>query len=306
MCNQFTLHQLRIDTGRTKFEQKTDDILLRLWIFWTKNTRIQQTLTWIHHVLHGTCREWGRHHDMVYCVDLQLAQQKGFKFSQTRSNAIIFYHTLPAYCIPKVVMMGSGEIKNEKVFASLWPLSEISSKDNSMQELGSQVARHGENSQQTQTKPPTTNLSVRIGRLVSTEQPSSSSVQEIDTHFSIVCESTIARTWRLVYNCVPVSVERSVNNKDADENVGADQTSAQRLVSGQPTGLFTRHGGIDIVFRVSGLPHAVVKQVENFRVRELVKKSHPHRKDLQVDLQQSNVYNPLSENRRRWFVTWAM
>ena len=50
--------------------------------------------------------------------------------------------------------------------------------------------------------------------------------------------------------------------------------------------------------RVSGLPHAVVKQAENFRVRELVKKieSHPHREPLQADLQQNNVYNPFSDN----------
>ena len=36
---------------------------------------------------------------------------------------------------------------------------------------------------------------------------------------------------------------------------------------------------IDIDFKVSGLTHAVLKQAENFRVRELVKKieSHPHR-----------------------------
>ena len=33
MCNQFTFHpKFRIDTGRTKFEQKTDGIFLSLWI----------------------------------------------------------------------------------------------------------------------------------------------------------------------------------------------------------------------------------------------------------------------------------
>ena len=48
---------------------------------------------------------------------------------------------------------------------------------------------------------------------------------------------------------------------------------------------------------MSGLPHAVVKQAENFRVREFVKKieSHPHREALQADLQQNNVYNPFSD-----------
>ena len=48
---------------------------------------------------------------------------------------------------------------------------------------------------------------------------------------------------------------------------------------------------IDIDFRVSGLPHAVVKQAENFRVGELVKKieSHP-----QADLRGNfDVYKPI-------------
>ena len=66
------------------------------------------------------------------------------------------------------------------------------------------------------------------------------------------------------------------------------------MESEQPTGLSTELEEIDIDFRVSGLPHAVVKQAENFRVRELVKKieSHAHREALQADLQQNNVYTP--------------
>ena len=43
-----------------------------------------------------------------------------------------------------------------------------------------------------------------------------------------------------------------------------------------------------------------MKQAENFRVRELMKKieSHPHRGTLQADLQQKNVYNPFSNDSR--------
>ena len=72
------------------------------------------------------------------------------------------------------------------------------------------------------------------------------------------------------------------------------------MKSGQSIGLFTQLEEIDIDFRVSGLPHAVVKQAENFRVRELVKKieSHPHRQALQADLQQNNVYNPFSDDAK--------
>ena len=55
-----------------------------------------------------------------------------------------------------------------------------------------------------------------------------------------------------------------------------------------------------MTFRVSGLPHALVKQAENFRVRELGKKieSHPHREALQDDLQQNNVCNPFNDDSK--------
>ena len=58
---------------------------------------------------------------------------------------------------------------------------------------------------------------------------------------------------------------------------------------------------MEIDFRVSGLPHAVVQQAENSRVRELVKKieNHPHRQVLQADLQQNNAYNPFSEKSKK-------
>ena len=104
----------------------------------------------------------------------------------------------------------------------------------------------------------------------------------------------------LFSSCVPVSVKRSDQDKDADENVDADHVRTRRPVCEQPPGLFTQREEIDIDFRVSGLPHAVVKEAENSRVREFVKKieSHPHREALQADLQQNNVYNPFSHNSK--------
>ena len=64
--------------------------------------------------------------------------------------------------------------------------------------------------------------------------------------------------------------------------------------------MFTQLEEIDNDFRVSGLPHAVVKQAENFRFRDLVKKieSDPHREALQADLQQNSVYNPFSDDAK--------
>ena len=97
-----------------------------------------------------------------------------------------------------------------------------------------------------------------------------------------------------------MSVTRSDQDKDADENVDADHVRKERPVYEQPLGLFTQCEDKDIDFRVSGLPDAVVKQAENFRVRELVKKiaSHPHRQALQADLQQIDAYNPLSDGSK--------
>ena len=53
---------------------------------------------------------------------------------------------------------------------------------------------------------------------------------------------------------------------------------------------------VNIDFRIPGLPHSVVKQAQNSRVRELVKKieNHPHRHALQLDLQQNKAHNPFS------------
>ena len=97
-----------------------------------------------------------------------------------------------------------------------------------------------------------------------------------------------------------VLVKSLDKDKDADENVDADQISTVRLVSGKSNGLFTQLEETDIDLTVSGLPHAVVKQAEIFRVRELVKKieSHPHREALQADLQQNNVHKPFSDDSK--------
>ena len=226
---------------------------------------------------------WKKHHNTVYWVDIRLAQKKRFKFYQTRSNAIILYNTLPAYCIPKAIKMETGEIIYEKVCESPRPPPKISLRNNWTKELGSEVARQAESSQPTQPNP---NPIHRTGRPVETEQTSCSSNQEVDTRFSLDCEST------------SLSVERLDKDKDADEDVDADRVRTERSVGGQQS---TQLEDVDIDSRVSGLPHAVVKQAENFSVRELVKKieSHPHRQALQVDLQQSNVYNPFSEKSKK-------
>ena len=149
-----------------------------------------------------------------------------------------------------------------------------------MKELDSEVAGGSESSQQIQPKSET-----QLSRKVrpASEQPSGLLTQEIGKDVLFGCESTNSRTVRPVngppfsQSCVPVSVEGVDKDKDADENEDADQTRTVRPVSGQQTCLFTQLEEIDIDFRVSGLPQAVVKQAENFRVREEDRKSSSSR-----------------------------
>ena len=86
-------------------------------------------------------KAWKKHQNTVESVDINLALKKGLKFYQTRSNAIILHETLPAYCIPKVVRMVTGEVIFEKVYASPRPAPKISLKLDWMKELGSEVAQ---------------------------------------------------------------------------------------------------------------------------------------------------------------------
>ena len=153
MCNQFTLHhKVRIDTRRQNLSKRHS-------VFFTavnpmdkehkdpyKLDLTQPRFAWYKQ------KTWKRHQDTACWVDIQLAQLKGLKFYQTRSNAIILYDTLPAHCIPKAIMMGTGEIIYEKVFMSPRPPPKISFKDTWMKELGSEVAGSSKDTQRIQPK----------------------------------------------------------------------------------------------------------------------------------------------------------
>ena len=69
---------------------------------------------------------WKKHQEAVFWVDIDLAIRKGLTFYQTRSNAIILQGALPAYCIPKVVRLKTGEVLYEKSYMSPRPPPKIS------------------------------------------------------------------------------------------------------------------------------------------------------------------------------------
>ena len=151
--------------------------------------------------------------------------------------------------------METGEIIYEKVHAS----------PRLLKELDSEVAESSKDTQRIQPRSKTQLSST--GRFVS-DQPSVLPTQEIKKVTCLASKSTNFRTERPVRSSVTVSVGSVDKDKDTDENVDADQISMERLVSGQSIDLFTQLEERDIDFRESGLPHAVVKQAETFRVRE--------------------------------------
>ena len=54
-------------------------------------------------------------------------------------------------------------------------------------------------------------------------------------------------------------------------------------------------------FKIPGLPHSTVKQLQSAGVRELIQKieNHPNRHALQRDLQQSQSFNPFSQESKQ-------
>ena len=160
-------------------------------------------------------KAWKKHQNTVYWVDIKLAQKKGLKFYQTRSNAIILYNTLPAFCFLKAVRMETEEIINEQVYESPRPLPKTSLRNDWMKELGSEVARQAEDNQPTQPNP---NPIYRTERPVVTEQTSRSSAQEIDTRFLLGCENT------------NLFADRLEKDKDTVKDVDADRDGTGRPV----------------------------------------------------------------------------
>ena len=90
---------------------------------------------------------WKRHQDAVFWVDINLAIREGLTFYQTRSNAIILQGTPPAYCIPKVERLKTGEVLYERPYLSPRPPPKISLRHDhnwtrGNDQLGSTVEQH--------------------------------------------------------------------------------------------------------------------------------------------------------------------
>ena len=213
-------------------------------------------------------KAWRKHQNTLYRVDINLAQKKGLKFYQTRSNAIILHETLPAYCIPKVVRMETGDVIYEKVYASPRPPPKISLKHDWMKELVSEVARQPEGEVAGQAKvfqPTQLNPNPNHDR---TERPvvcseNKSRSQEIDTRFSRESKNSIleedANHDRMVrpvvcsQNTSQTRLSRDCKNSNLKEKANHDRTW-RPVVCSQSVGSSSTFNEVDIDFRISGLP----------------------------------------------------
>ena len=269
-------------------------------------------------------KAWKKHQNTENWVDINLALKKGLKFYQTRSNAIILHETLPAYCMTKVVRMETGEVMYEKVCASPRPPPSISLKHDWMKELSSeaaqrpegQVVQHVKSSQLNQLNPSPDHD--RTGQPVVGSDPrtaqggrKTSRSQEIETRSFHEEGVKHDRTGTPVVgrdtSHEPGASQTRSSHESTNFNVG-DETNHDRTgkpvvgrdASHEPGDEQSMLNVVNIDFRIPGLPHSVVKQAENSRVRELVKKieNHPHRHALQLDLQQNKAYKPVQYDNK--------
>ena len=237
---------------------------------------------------------WKKHQDAVFWIDIDLAIRKGLTFNQTRSNAIILQGTLPAYCIPKVVSLKTGEVLYEKSCMSPRPSPKISLRHDydwtrGNDELGSTIeqqpvgklvqqscgdVQHATFSQLTQPKPkPICDKSGKLDNLfdnIRVKQAHDGTEQLVERN------SSSAHT-------VKEQFAPEENRDIASFNTDNEFNRA------------TNEENID--FNIPGLPHSAVKQSLGVNVQNLIQKIENllHRHALQSDLQQHRQFNFFSK-----------
>ena len=119
-------YQQRTDTWRSRFEQKTDSILCAIDPRDKDHENPEHIDFSVPRRAKYVHSAWKKHQDAVFWVDINLSIKEGLNFHQTRSNAITFQGTFPAYCFPKVVRLKTGDVLYEKSYVSPRPPPKIS------------------------------------------------------------------------------------------------------------------------------------------------------------------------------------
>ena len=104
---------------------------------------------------------------------------------------------------------------------------------------------------------------------------------------SLNVEQTHDRTGRPVNDTVAVQADPQVYHEVETLNID-DETLRERIEA-------------DMDFRIPGLPHSIVKQLQSASVRELIQKieNYPNGHVLQQDLRQNQSFNPFSPESKQ-------
>ena len=270
---------------------------------------------------------WKKHQDAVFWVDIDLAIRKGLTFYQTRSNAIILQGTLPAYCIPKVVRLKTGEVLYEKSYMSPRPPPKISLRHDhdwtrrnnelcstvEQQPVGKIVrlfcggVQRATFSQLTQPKP--IPICDRSGKPDSTEdvfvvKGETSRSHEIDEkrlHEELGSSDRSGKPDNLSENTRVEQTHDGSGQLD-ERNSSSAHTGKEQFApeENRDIALFNTDNEFnraineeDIDFNIPGQPHSAVKQSHGANVQILIQKieNHPHRHALQSDLQQRQQFD---------------
>ena len=269
-----------------------------------------------------------------YGLILILRFKKGLTFYQTRSNTIILQGSLPAYCLPKVVRLKTGEVLYERPYLSPRPPPKISLRHDhdwtrGKVQLGSTVEQqpHGKVVRQSRGE-------VQHATFSQLTQPIPKPIcdrsgQPEDTQGVFVVEGETSRSHEIDdkgFDERLCASDRSGQPDHLSENTRVEQThdgsgqldernrssahtvkeqhapeEHREIASFNTDNEFNRAiNEEDIDFNIPGLPHSTVKQLHGASVRELIQKieNHPHRHALQRDLQQSQQFNPFSQESK--------
>ena len=247
---------------------------------------------------------WKKHQDAAFWVDINLAVQKGLTFYQTRSNAIILQGTLPAYCLPKVVKM--GEVLYEKSYLSPRPPPKISLRHDhdwtrGNDEVGSTVEQHPEGKVVRQSQG-----EVQHATFSQLTQPIPKPIR--DRSGQLVITPSVIEARSLSEN-TRVEQTHGGSGQPDERNSSTVHTVKEQhahevhreIASFNTDNEFNRkinEGDID--FNIPGLPESTVKQLHSASVREVIQKieNHPNRHALQRYLQQSQSFNPFSQESK--------
>ena len=249
---------------------------------------------------------WKKHQDAVFWVDIDLAIEKGLTFYQFRSNAIILQGTLPAYCIPKVVRLKTGEVLYEKSYMSPRPPPKISLRHDhdwtrGNDELDSKVEQQpvgkivrqscGEVQRATfsqLTQPKSKPICDRSGKPDSTEdvfvvKGETSRSHEIDEkglHEELVSLDRSGKLDNLSENTRVEQTHDGSGQPDERNSSSAHTVKEQHapeenrdIASFNTDNEFNRAiNEEDIDFNIPRLPHSTVKQLHGASVRDLIQK----------------------------------